>query len=155
MAYWAPKSSSRSGRYFTIELLSQPLKISAHKVFLHLDSKINPYTTARFFVADSAMAFGVAAQHHLHHLFSIHANYCSSSYAHSCSNLHSPIHYRCSTKCANGYSSIRFRTAAKASANKNQSTIPEKPKLPVEDDDSDPEAYPDRNSFSSVMHRIR
>ncbi|KAG6427682.1 hypothetical protein SASPL_111928 [Salvia splendens] len=90
------------------------------------------------------MAFGVAAQHHL---FSIHANY-----------NHSPIHgispYRCSTKCANGYSSVRFRTITKSSANKTPRTIPEKPKPPIEGDRVD-DLDNGRNSFSSVMHRIR
>ncbi|XP_057801153.1 protein DETOXIFICATION 44, chloroplastic-like [Salvia miltiorrhiza] len=61
-------------------------------------------------------------------------------------------------KCANGYGSIRFRTVAKSSANKNPSTIPEKPKLPIQGnriDDSDLEPYLDQNLFSSVMHRLR
>ncbi|KAG6430722.1 hypothetical protein SASPL_108794 [Salvia splendens] len=87
------------------------------------------------------MAFGVAAQHHL---FSIHANYYS--------NNHSPIH-GCSTKCANGNSSIRFRTITKSSANNSPRTIPEKPKPPIEGDRVD-DLDAGRNSFSSVMHRI-
>ncbi|XP_047951986.1 protein DETOXIFICATION 44, chloroplastic [Salvia hispanica] len=96
------------------------------------------------------MAFGVTAQHHL---FSIHANYEYFS------NNHSPIHgistHKCSTKCANGYSSIRFRTITKSSANKTPRTLPEKekPKPPIEGDRVD-DLDAGRNSFSSVMHRI-
>ncbi|KAH6755834.1 MATE efflux family protein [Perilla frutescens var. hirtella] len=104
------------------------------------------------------MAFGVAAQHRFRHHFSIHANYCSSSHSGNELPIHGVSPSRCSTKCANGHSSIRFRTVVKSSANKNPSTLPEKPKPPVagnRGDDSDPDRGPDMKPFSSVMHRLR
>lgn len=158
-------------RYFTAHLVLQPLKFSKkknrtklttlhfiiHKILCYLIPRFIHTKLQRFFVADSTMAFGVAAQHHFHHLFSIQANsHCSNSYSNNLWPIPRVLPHTCSTKWANGYSSVRFRPLAKASANKNSSTIPEKSKPPVDDADPDPDRDHDRNSFSaSVMNRLR
>ncbi|KAK6120224.1 hypothetical protein DH2020_045915 [Rehmannia glutinosa] len=101
------------------------------------------------------MACGVLHQHHCHYLFSVHASYCFGSY--DCSSKSSVSPFKCLTKCGNGYHSARFRTIARASANKNPSSIPQKPKSRVADDrvnSRDPDTDPNPNSLS-VLHRLR
>ncbi|GFP92769.1 mate efflux family protein 2 chloroplastic [Phtheirospermum japonicum] len=99
------------------------------------------------------MACGVIHRHHCHYIFSIHASYCSSS--NNCSPNSSVFPIKCSTKCGNGNISTRFRTIPRASADKNHSSVPQKPKPRVGDNRvnvRDPDPSP--NSFP-VMRRLR
>ncbi|KAL8526581.1 hypothetical protein ACS0TY_015682 [Phlomoides rotata] len=96
------------------------------------------------------MACEFMPKRHCHYLHSVHAKYCFSS---NNSTRNSRVHlFKYSKTRANGFSSIRLRSVTTASANKNPSTVPRKPKSGKRVNSPDPDL--DRNSLS-VLHRIR